>query len=165
MPDLSPLDSFLTWLNNLPFFQAFSESAAFPLFEALHVLGLAVLIGAIGILDLRLLNLAGRSETVTSLSRTTIPWSWAGFGLALITGLFLFAGDALAYAHNAAFQVKMALLILAGANMAAFHALTWPSVAQWDHAKTTLAAKVAGGLSLLFWCGVVFAGRYVAFVI
>lgn len=157
------LDPALTWLTEQPLAQAISESLAFPFFESLHVVGLAVLIGSIGILDLRLLNLVGRSRSVTALSRETIPWSWAGFTLAIVTGLLLFPGAADSYARNAAFQMKMLLLILAGVNMAVFHLWAWKSVAQWDVGETSIGAKIAGGLSLLFWAAIVFAGRYIAF--
>ena len=58
----------------------------------------------------------------------------------------------------------MVLLLLAGANMLAFHRFTYRGVAAWDvDTPTPPAAKLAGGLSLLFWIGVVACGRWVGF--
>ena len=49
-------------------------------------------------------------------------------------------------------------------NMLAFHFLTWKSVSRWDHhAPPPLAAKLAGGLSLMLWVGVIACGRWIAF--
>jgi len=157
------LDSFLAWLAGQSWAQSISEGQLFPFFESLHIVGLAVLLGSIGILDLRLLNLTGRSQRVTTLSKAIIPWTWVGFGLAVVSGLLIFAGGAEHYARSPAFQAKMALLLLAGANMAAFQIWTWKSVAQWDVGAPSMGARIAGGLSLLFWCGVVFAARMIAF--
>lgn len=156
------LDAFLAWLAGQHWAQVISEGWGFPFLEALHVTGLALLIGSIGILDLRLLNLTGRSLRVTTLTKAVVPWTWSGFGLAVVTGLLIFAGAADRYAHNPAFQAKMALLLLAGANMAVFQFWCWKSVAEWDVGLPSMAARIAGGLSLLFWCAVVFAARMIA---
>jgi len=159
------LNDLFVWLPTQPWAQAISGSWMFPFLESLHVVGLAVLIGSIALLDLRLLGLTGRTWTVTRLTRETLRWTWGGFALAIITGVLMFCGAADLYVANPAFLVKMVLLLLAGANMLAFHLFAWKSVQRWDEgADTILAAKVAGGLSLLFWAAVVVAGRAIAFV-
>jgi hypothetical protein len=62
--------------------------------------------------------------------------------------------------------MKMLLLVAAGLNMLIFHFVTHKSVANWDSdTPTPLAAKVAGGLSLLFWIGVVAYGRWIGFTV
>ena len=68
------------------------------------------------------------------------------------------------YAANPAFRLKMLLLVLALANMLAFHAGAWRSSAHWgEGGAAPLAARVAGGLSLGVWIGVICAGRWIAF--
>src|SRR5262249_34044356 len=73
----------------------------------------------------------------------------------------LFSSNAPKYAHNFYFQAKMALLVLAGCNMAAFHRIGTREIVHWDAAGGTLgAAKTAGGISLLVWVSVAGGGRW-----
>ena len=65
------------------------------------------------------------------------------------------------YAENPAFQTKMILLVLAGANMAFFQLRSIRNIESWDtSAVTPPAAKIAGATSLLLWIGVILAGRW-----
>jgi hypothetical protein len=65
---------FCTWLYATPFGRAIREStSAFPLIEALHTLGIMVLVGTIAVLDLRLLGLILRDALVSRLYRQVIP--------------------------------------------------------------------------------------------
>lgn len=137
---------------------------AFPTVETLHVMAITTVIGVIAIVDLRLLGLAGNGYAVSRLSRTLVPLAWIGFALAAVTGLLLFSSQPVTYAGNFAFQMKMALLILAGINMAIFHLFTMRGIAMWDRdAQLPVAAKAAGLLSLVIWVLVVAFGRWVGF--
>jgi hypothetical protein len=70
------------------------------------------------------------------------------------------------YLKTPAFQLKLALLVLAGINMAVFHLWTHRNIAAWDSdRRTPIAAKVAGLVSLSVWIGVMFAGRFVGFTL
>jgi len=158
------LNDFFMWLTAQTWAQTISGTWMFPVLESLHVVGLAVLIGSIAFLDLRLIGVTLRHWTVTRLTREVLPWTWGGFALVMATGVLMFCGGADLYAANPAFRVKLVLLVLAGANMLAFHLFAYRSVARWDTGPATiLGAKIAGGLSLLFWAGVVVAGRAIAF--
>ena len=66
------------------------------------------------------------------------------------------------YVDNAAFQIKLALLLMAGINIAIFHLRTLRTVGAWDQsASAPLAARLAGAASLTLWVGVMLAGRWV----
>jgi hypothetical protein len=155
---------FFVPLTTQPWAQAISGSKWFGFFEWLHVLGVAVLLGSIGLMDLRLLGLAGSGRRATLLSREALPWTWGGFVLVIVSGFLIFAGAADRYVVNAAFQFKMLLLALAGANMLIFQVFIWRGVDGWDTASPSAAARLAGGLSLFLWIAVVVAGRAIAFV-
>jgi hypothetical protein len=78
----------------------------------------------------------------------------------------MFASNAVDYAKNLPFQMKMLLLLLAGINMLFFHLVTYRSVARWNESRhTPLAARCAGGFSVLVWLGVVAFGRWIGFTI
>lgn len=141
------------------------DPVAYPLAEAVHVTALAFVVGSIGMVDLRLLGVSARNHAVTRFAGEILPWTWGAFAVAACSGLLLFASAATQYVATLPFQIKMCLLVCAALNMLAFHRITWRSVARWDeHAPTPLGAKVAGGLSLLLWVGVVICGRWIGFV-
>ena len=62
---------------------------AFPTLETIHVIGLVTVLGTIMVMDLRLLGLASNQIAVTKMSKDTLPWTWAGFVLAALTGSLL----------------------------------------------------------------------------
>jgi hypothetical protein len=152
---------FLSWLESLPLSAAIGETWWFPLLESLHVVAITLVVGSILMVDLRLLGLAARSYSVTSMSKELVPWTWGAFVVSVITGFGLFMTRATHYMGNPAFQIKLLLLVLAGINMAALHYIGLREVAQWDQAaKPPLWAKAAGAISLLTWVGVLLAGRW-----
>lgn len=147
-------------LENSTLAQRIGESWWFPLLESIHVVAIALVIGALLMVDLRLLNVAARGYTVSRMSKELLPWTWVAFVIAVITGFGLFMTRANHYMENPAFQAKLALLALAGINMAIFHFGANRSIAAWDGGKPTVAARASAALSLLFWAGVILAGRW-----
>lgn len=160
------LSSFASWLEMQSFSISIAESAwLFPTIETVHVLALTLVFGAIAMMDLRLLGVTRRNTLVTQLSAEVLPLTWAGFALAAITGLLMFASSASRYASNAPFLFKMGLLVLAGLNMALFHGSAYRRVDQWDDSlPTPAAARAAGMISLVTWTVIVILGRWIGFV-
>lgn len=128
----------------------------YPLVNAGHVLGIALLVGAIAPLDLRLLGLWPR-EPIARLEEVLRPVAAAGMALAVLTGLLLFTVDARAYAGLPLFQAKMALLALALAN-AGMHARA--GLATLSPARR----RLAGGLSLGLWIAILLCGRLIGYL-
>lgn len=149
-------------MQDWPVVQAIGQSTyAFPLLDAAHILFQAFVVGSIAALDLRLLGLAFVRRPVSELVRQILPWTWAAFAGASVTGGVLFVLNVVKFVDNRAFLIKMGLMLLAGANMLAFHNGPYRSVATWDlQMPPPRAARIAGALSLGLWLGVVFFGRY-----
>ena len=136
----------------------------FPVCEVIHVVGLALVIGTIWIVDLRLLGLASLRRPVTDLTRQMLPITWTGFAIAALSGTLMFSSNATHYVAIGYFQLKFVFMALAAVNMLIFHMLTWKSVARWDNAPRPPApARLAGAVSLCCWIVVVFLGRWVGF--
>jgi hypothetical protein len=152
-------------VEHWPMSRVIGEGWLFPTFESLHVVGLALLLGSLFMVDLRLLGLAARRFSVRDLSGELIPWTLGGFALCVATGLLMFIVNPVFYASNPAFLAKLGLLALAGANMAVFRKALGRREAFWGapFAATPAAAKLAGGLSLAVWLCVIAAGRWIAF--
>jgi hypothetical protein len=138
----------------------------FPWVEAAHVLAICIVVGTVSIVDLRLLGIALRDRPVLPLSRGILFWTWIAFAFAATTGALLFSAKAVAYAGNVFFRTKLVFLMLAGLNMVSFHRWFDSQVAKWGAGtKLPLGARVAGGLSLLIWAGVVGFGRWIGFTL
>jgi hypothetical protein len=135
----------------------------YPSVEIVHITGIALLVGSIAILDLRLLGLS-RSLPVRRLAAHILPWSIASFVLILPSGLAMFVAHANDLLSNPVFAVKMCLILLAGANAGVLHAGVFRSAGQWDvEVMPPLAARAAAGASLLLWISVIACGRLLAY--
>jgi hypothetical protein len=132
--------------------------------ETIHFIGLALMVGVIGVLDLRMLGLA-RQISIRPLHRL-IPWGIGGFIANLITGIMFYTGDALQYTHNVAFQFKMLFILLAGVNILFFYftKLDRKVEALGPGERAPTGAKVVGAMSLLLWFGVMYWGRMLPFI-
>lgn len=140
-----------------------SSLRALPVIESVHVMAVAVVFGTIMLIDLRLLGLRDRHRPFTTVFRELVPWTWLGFGTAVVTGGLLFMPNATTYVGNTAFWLKMATLVCAGANMAAFELTAHRAVAAWDRGAVPLAGRITGALSLLLWTSVIVFGRWIGF--
>jgi hypothetical protein len=157
---------FCQWLEQTSVGTAIRESLwLFPVIETVHIFGIILLVGGTSILDLRLMGLTFRDEPVSKLAGRFLPWAWAGFIIQVVTGLLMFASEATKMYINTAFQVKMLMIVAAGVNAFVFHSLAYQSVGKWDKDPVApKSARVAGLISILFWFGIVAAGRWIAYV-
>ncbi len=154
------------WLEHTSVGTAIRESLwLFPVIETVHIFGIILLVGGTSILDLRLMGLTFREEPVTKLAKRFLPWAWAGFIIQVTTGLLMFASEATKMYVNTAFQIKMLMILAAGVNAFVFHSLAYQSVGKWEKDPVApLSARIAGLVSILFWFGIVAAGRWIAYV-
>jgi uncharacterized membrane protein len=127
----------------------------------LHFIGLALLIGTVGILNLRVLGFEKRL-TGASLHRL-MPWAMAGFGINVLTGTLAFIGMPSYYAFDAAFWLKILALLLLGLNAAVFYLTdAFESVERLGPGEEApRLAKLVAGSSLFLWFAVITLGRYI----
>ncbi|MFN3944627.1 MAG: DUF6644 family protein [Allosphingosinicella sp.] len=134
---------------------------AYPIANVVHVLGLVLLLGGIGIVDLRLLG-AFRTLPLAAVSAALTPLAVGGLVLLLASGLTMFAADASAMAASGTFRQKLVLIAVALANAAAFRFLFGGRVAGWTTAPPP-AARAMALASLLLWTAVAVWGRMIAY--
>jgi uncharacterized membrane protein len=127
----------------------------------LHFLGLALLIGTVGILNLRVLGFEKRL-TGASLHRL-MPWALAGFGINVLTGTLAFIGMPSYYAFDVAFWLKILAVLLLGLNAAVFYLTdAFHSVEQLGSGEdASRFAKLIAGSALFLWFAVITLGRYI----
>lgn len=132
--------------------------------NAAHILGFALLIGAIVPLDLRLLGWR-RDVSLASMARVLLPVATTGLVIAIAAGFLLFAVRAPDYAAKPLFWVKMALVICAIVNAALLHRATaWERARRSDDDVAASRLRLAGMLSIVLWIAVLVCGRMLAFV-
>lgn len=141
--------AFATW--------ATESALAYPVANTAHVIGAILLVGAIGLLDLRLLGYA-KGAPLSVLSRALTPMALLGFTVMVVSGSVLFAADAGALAASGLFQIKLVLIALAGMNALAFR-FTFARAED----PVPVGAKVMAVASLGLWLVVVVAGRWIAY--
>ena len=132
-----------------------SHPWAYPVLEIFHIAGIALLLGNLVLLELRVFG-QGAALPVADLARLSLGLAGAGFGLAAATGLLMFAtqpGDLLA---NRAFTLKLLLLLAAGCNAAAFHA-------RGSLGKLDGMARAQMLVSTGLWLAVIACGRWIAY--
>jgi hypothetical protein len=158
------------WLRSLQTFLPSTPQGEFlrsarwgwPIFESLHFIGMSLLIGTVGVFDLRLLGFARRIP-IAALHRL-IPIGIAGFVLNLVTGVSFLSATPDQYLVNRAFYWKLTFLVIAGVNVAIFYAATFQRLLETEPgAAPPWAARVSGGVSLVAWIGVMSAGRLLTF--
>ena len=159
------MDAALVALENSALAVAVREGAwTYPLVQILHLLGLVALLGAAGLLDLRLLGF-GHRLPVALLADWLLPVTRGGFALTALSGFLLFAADARALAGNTIFHVKLAAVIAAGVNAWIFHRYVLPCGAWHAGGSIPLPARVVAFISLACWIAALTAGRLIAYFV
>jgi hypothetical protein len=138
-----------------------SSIYVYPLVNAAHILGFALLVGSIAALDARILGFA-RAIPLADAARLLLPFTIGGLVLAIVAGVALFIVKPAEYWANPVFLVKLGLIVLAVANALLLRLRrTWRIAL--DGGAIAPGLRVSAVLSLCLWVGVLVAGRLIAF--
>jgi hypothetical protein len=136
----------------------------FPVGEALHFMGLSLLVGTIGIVDLRMMGFARRLPFAPLHGLT--PWGIAGFVINLLTGIMFWFVNPELYALQVPeiSAYKLLFIFLAGINLLVFRLTVFQQVMSLGPGDDApLLAKFIGATSLFLWFGVIWWGRMIMF--
>lgn len=133
-----------------------------PTVESLHFIGLSMLVGAIFLLDLRLLGVAKRVP-IMAIHRL-VPWGVSGFLINVITGSMFLVTEPDQYIYNPSFHLKLLFLTIAGINILAFYLTMFRGIkALGSGADAPRGAKVVAAVSVCMWIAVIICGRLLTF--
>jgi hypothetical protein len=132
----------------------------YPTVNTLHLLGVVLLVGAIGVVDARVLGL-GRAVPLAALSRYLTPAAVAGLVLLTVSGALLFCADAGPFTRSPAFQAKLAVIALGLANALAFRRRFGDFD---DGSQPSAAARIMAAASLGLWTSATVIGRWLAYL-
>ena len=156
------MEGLLEFSKNTGIYDFMNSEGGWPTIESLHFIGLSLLIGTVGLFDLRMLGLA-KGIPMSALHRL-VPWGIAGYALNVTTG-FLFVSSAPdQYLFNPAFQTKLALMAVAGINVLFFYRFSFGPVKRSDAGDgAPRGAQIAAAVSLSCWVGVIVCGRLITY--
>jgi hypothetical protein len=132
----------------------------FPVIATIHLMGLAIIGGAVLLVDLRLLGFGLRNQPVAALMRDAERWLVRGLVVMVSTGILLFMCFATKYYYLTFFWVKMAALLL----VVAFTSTVHRRIAMADETRANpWSRKLVAVVSLSLWTIVALGGRYIGF--
>jgi hypothetical protein len=155
---------FLTWLESTAIANAIRTSVwLYPALETAHYIGLAMLVGAIMLIDLRLLGFAKRLPLQSMIG--LLPWVWVGFIINMTSGTLIFIYGATNFGVNGSFWLKMAFMALAGINALLFTLAANRSGDEWvASGNVPVLVKSFATFSFVLWLCVVTTGRWMAYI-
>ena len=137
------------------------SSYAYPLANLIHLLGLVLLVGGIGFLDLRIAGLF-RSLPLAAMSRILTPFALFGLMLLIVSGSVMFAADAGPLSRSKTFGWKLSLITLSLANALTFR-LLWRRKMEGTNAEAPALGRVMAVASVGLWLWIAALGRLIAY--
>jgi len=158
------MDALVVWLQATALSKAIVfQTWVWPAAETIHFIGLALLMGIVGLLDLRLMGFF--PAVPIPAFREMVPFALAGFALNVFSGVIFLIGHPEQYVHNISWWLKVVSLVIAGANAAIFEATVAPQVMTLAPGQpTSIATKCFGAISLAAWMSVLYWGRMLPFI-
>ncbi len=162
---MSVLAEFSKWLAATPLSHTIQTTSwMIPAIQTLHILGVAILFSSAVLVDLRVLRLLQRDVPMPEVTRRFLPVVWPIVLVLLITGSLLIIGEPRRSLLNSTFYIKMALLALALLLTAGLQRFFVSPAAERDAERgRRIGAGVVASASLLVWCSILVAGRWIAY--
>ena len=151
--------SFCEWLEHASWIVTISKTGwMYQAVEVSHYFSLFILVGTTFIVDLRVLGVAARRESISQISQQLFPWVWTALALALASGFIMFATDAADFYPDWVFRTKMAVILIAIVFTIIVQFTTGSDLPEATHTFSKLAAAA----SLIFWIGAILAAVEIA---
>jgi len=137
---------------------------AIPLIQSIHIVGIALVMGSVLTIDLRILGWAGTDQTLRQTSSRFGPWLSASLWLMLVTGILMVIGEPVRELVTFSFWFKMALVAIGTIVAALFRRNLRRHERRWEdtlvHRASTRGLAIA---TFLIWFGVILLGRFIAY--
>lgn len=152
---------FFEWHDNCWLGTTISDSIwLFPAIETIHILAMTIMFGALMVINLRMLGLGMRHQSVAALGQTLMPYVNWGAGIMLLSGYALFCSEAVKCFSNDGFRFKMGALGL----VLLFQYTLYRWVVKRSTGRSGFLAASSAIASFLLWFCVGAGGRAIGFV-
>ena len=164
------MKQFAEWLSTtfLSVFLQNHNSWAIPTIQSIHIVGIAIVLGSVFMIDLRLLGWAGTDQTLRQTTNRFGPWLTGALWLMLATGILMVIGEPVRELITFSFWLKM-LLVAVGAVIAVFflravhkHDERWEEILVHQGAERR-AVRWLAVLTFLIWAFIIILGRLIAY--
>jgi hypothetical protein len=132
-----------------------------PTLQTIHILCVAIVFSSALLVDLRIFRLFERDQPLREVTLRFLPPIWPVLVILLITGSLLIIGEPRRSLLNTTFYLKMALLLVAIVLTATLQRSVLAGF--FEDRSQRLTGQVLATLSVLVWCGILFAGRWIAY--
>jgi hypothetical protein len=134
-----------------------------PTLQTIHILCVAIVFSSAVLVDLRIFRVFERDEPLREVARRFLPPIWPVLLILLITGSLLIIGEPRRSLVNTTFYLKMALLLVAILLTATLQRMVLASPGVFEDRSRQMAGRALATVSILVWCGILFAGRWIAY--
>jgi hypothetical protein len=136
-----------------------------PVSQAIHILGVAIVMISVGILNLHLLGFAGTRRSFAQLAGQLIPWIWGALIVLLVTGTLQTIAEPGRELLNLGFRAKMVLLLIVAAITMIYQITLTRDPHYWEYTpQRRQAGRMLATISLVLWVGIAVAGRLIAYL-
>jgi len=151
----------LKWIQGTSFGHALGKADHLvgAVLQLLHIVGFLLLLAAVALVNLRLLGIGLKRQSIALIGASTSPLIRLGLGAAVFSGVIIFLSGPVHYYPNEAFWAKM--LVLLFAIVFQFTVFRWVMSSESRHPLGVRFVAVAG---LLLWFGVAVAGRTIGYI-
>lgn len=155
---------FANWLAGTDLSQIIAGNLwMIPSIQSVHVVAIGVLVGALFMVDMRILGVVGKDQSLAIITRRYTPWIWGAIAVLLLSGVLLIFGEPQRELLSFSFWVKMILIVIGSAIVAAFQMHLKGREAEWE--TTLVAAPVTKAFaiaSIVIWVAIIVLGRFIA---
>jgi uncharacterized membrane protein SirB2 len=159
------LAEFCTWLDQTALSQAIQihSSWVVPAVQTIHILAIALVMGSVLMIDLRLVGVVGRAQPVEKVFARFLPFVWWPLLILLASGAIMIIGEPARSLRNPVFQIKVVLILAAVAVTFAIVRASRSQAAGETARAPRLPVRLLAVLSLAIWVGIICAGRWIAY--
>jgi hypothetical protein len=157
---------FCRWLGQTPLSITIqSVSWIIPIVQTIHILSVAIILTYSAMLDLRLMGVAGKGRSIARMTHDAMPWIWNALKLLATTGTILIIAEPARELTNAAFWLKMSLLVVGVVLTVLVQRGVGKDEAYWESSVSRRRmARFVAAVSILLWISIASAGRWIGYI-
>jgi hypothetical protein len=160
----TPLSGFSVWLADTPLSTAINQNSwATPITESVHILAIAAAFGAAMMINLRILGVAGRRQSMLQVEERFAPWIWWSLAFLVLSGVIFVIAEPAREILSGWFWTKMGLIVLAALANLWFQSSVRNGSPLWEPGHETAAMRIGAGALIALWLVIIVFGRLIAY--
>lgn len=162
------MEALSLWLSQTSLNAFLREQLGFlAALQAVHIMAVAMVGSSVLMIDLRLLGVAERSQTVAEVAHRFVPWLWGGLVVLILTAVPLIIAEPQRDLTNWTFQLKMAMIALGVAITISFvrsvHNTNHSSADGNNNSCSSALTHTSAVLTLVLFVAIAVAGRLIGY--